>query len=103
MDTFYKLEENVHHDTGVDSDGEDEYRLEKESIGHTAYWDKKLVDSQNLIIGETNGKSTSDWQYSTDFTDRILKKLQLSFNSQDGGTMGTYVSHWTWQTVDSIE
>ena len=105
MDTFYKLEENTHHDPGVDPDGEDEdeYRLEKESIGHTAYWDKKLVDSQNLIIGETNGKSTSDWQYSTDFTDRILKKLQLSFNSQDGGTMGTYVSHWTWQTVDSIE
>lgn len=105
MDTFYKLEENAHHDTGVDPDGEDEdeYRLEKESIGHTAYWDKKLVDSHNFIIGETNGKNTSDWQYSTDFTDQILKKLQLSFNSKDGGSMGTYVSHWTWQTVDSIE
>ena len=109
IDTFYKTKDDDHddEDDGDDSgDGTgdpDYYRQTKESLLHDVYWDGKVADSKNLLVGQTTDAKNEEWQQTTDFTDDIVKKLKLSFRSDaNGSSVGKYVSHWTWQTVDSV-
>jgi len=75
----------------------------KETLVHDVYWNNKLADSNNLIVGKTPGPKNDQWQQSTDFTDEVLKNLKLNFRAhEEGQSIGNYVSHWTWQTVDSL-
>ncbi|GAB5055959.1 hypothetical protein COSHB9_03460 [Companilactobacillus alimentarius] len=109
MDTFYKEIEEVHDDsdTGDDSSSigdHDRVVSPTDSLIHKAYWKNKLVDSNNLIIGTSDGKTSPKWRDSVDFTNEVLKNLKLDFQSRNEGLKtGKYVSHWTWQTVESIQ
>ncbi|CAJ1179588.1 hypothetical protein LCR01_20830 [Companilactobacillus crustorum] len=64
----------------------------------------KIVDTNNLLIGMTDNANDGKWQSETDFTENILKYLKLNFRSNDtgGSSPGKYVSHWTWNAVDSL-
>lgn len=52
----------------------------------------------------TDNANDGKWQSETDFTENILKYLKLNFRSNDtgGSSPGKYVSHWTWNAVDSL-
>ncbi|HCD08258.1 MAG TPA: hypothetical protein DEQ50_08395 [Lactobacillus sp.] len=64
----------------------------------------KIVDTNNLLIGMTDNANDGKWQSETDFTENILKYLKLNFRSNDtgGSSPEKYVSHWTWNAVDSL-
>ncbi|APU71759.1 hypothetical protein [Companilactobacillus crustorum] len=66
--------------------------------------ENKIVDTNNLLIGMTDNANDGKWQSETDFTENILKYLKLNFRSNDtgGSSPGKYVSHWTWNAVDSL-
>lgn len=53
----------------------------------------------------TDNANDGKWQSETDFTENILKYLKLNFRSNDtgGSSPGKYVSHWTWNAVDSLQ
>ena len=77
---------------------------DKERLTHRTYWKNQLVKPKNLIIGQTKLGEHHEWEQTSDFTDDILNNLRLNFKaSKTGSTPGNYVSHWTWQTVDSIQ
>src|SRR5699024_7926080 len=76
--------------------------IPKESLVHDIYWKDKLINSDELIIGQSAQKTGPQWEYKTNLTEDVLKNLKIRFRSnQNGASSGKYVSHWTWQTVDS--
>lgn len=103
---FYKAESNDHDDgDGDDSEAniDDNKKISKEHLFHEVYWNGKIANTANVMIGQTDGFKNDEWQQTTDFTIDILKKLKVSFRAGDEGvSLGKYVSHWTWQTVDSV-
>lgn len=113
MSNFYQEQEDNHNDNdnGDDSGSSgdpDELRSDegiRKHLLHDVYWKNKKVNSKNIIIGKSTGKvESNEWEYSTDFTKRLLKNLKIGFRSgPNGAPNGKYVSHWTWQTVDSIK
>ncbi|MQS75592.1 hypothetical protein FHL06_04200 [Lactobacillus halodurans] len=73
-------------------------------ISHKVYWKNKRVSSKNLIIGQSVKKDEKPWHFTNDFTNEVLKNLELTFKSvKNKSVFGEYVSQWTWQTIDSIE
>ncbi|MFC6176131.1 hypothetical protein ACFQAV_04735 [Companilactobacillus huachuanensis] len=110
IDKFYKdagdLNGGDDGDDGDDSNSTvdpDRASKEKVSLLHDVYWDDKPVSSKNILVGQTSGPKNKQWQQTTDFTDEIVEKLKIGFRSnEDGQIPGKYISHWTWQTIDSI-
>ena len=113
MDKFYKEEEH-HDDQGGGDDSlanidipdkaNTKIEIPKESLVHDVYWKDKLINSNELIIGQSAQKTGPQWEYKTNLTEDVLKNLKIRFRSnQNGASSGKYVSHWTWQTVDSVQ
>lgn len=121
IDTFYKVDEDDGDDNGddgdnadgdgddTDEDGSEEAVPSKadnkpESLMHDVFWKENLVSTKDLIVGKTEGHKNHEWFQTTDFTNEITKNLKLNFRSgENGASIGKYVSHWTWQMIDSID
>lgn len=111
MSKFYQEETENHNDedNGDDSGSSNDpdrriVDADRKYLLHDVYWKNKKVNSSNIIIGKSTGKTGFEWEYTTDFTKRILKNLRIGFRTGTTGSPdGNYVSHWTWQTVDSIK
>lgn len=113
MDKFYKEEE--HHDdqgggddslANIDIPDKPDTKIEipKEALVHDIYWKNKLISGDELIIGQSAQKTGPQWEYKTNLTEDVLKNLKIRFRSgENGASSGKYVSHWTWQTVDSVQ
>lgn len=94
-------------DSGGDSNltgDPDRILKSKERLRHKVYWKNQPVKSKDLIIGQTRIDENHEWEQNNDFTDNILKNLRINFKAdKNGSTPGNYISHWTWQTVDSVQ
>jgi len=98
IDKFYK--EEPHPDNPLKPNNRDE----REFLPHEVYWKKQLVNTNNLLIGDTGDAKNNQWQEATDFTDEVLNNLKINFQAHpEGQSNGKYVSHWTWQIVDSMQ
>lgn len=112
MDKFYKEEkhnEGNSDDSLANIDIPDKTKNagnepSKEALVHDIYWKDKMINGNDLIIGQSAQKTGSQWEYKTNLTDNVLKNLKIRFRSdENGASSGKYVSHWTWQTVDSVQ
>ena len=110
IDKFYKAKEiNIDdNDDGDDShstgDPDKDRAAKPESLVHDVYWKDQLANTNNLLVGQTDGPKNDTWQQSTDFTDEILDNLKINFRSNEhGASNGKYVSVWKWQIVDSVQ
>ncbi|MHC6119740.1 hypothetical protein ACYT32_05480 [Companilactobacillus sp. FL22-3] len=110
INTFYKSDDkpnvdgNNGDDEDDDGDNDDDFRLDREQLLHDVFWEGHHATSKNVLVGRTSGPKNEQWQQKTDFTNDIVKNLQLSFRSNNNGsTPGKYVSDWTWEAVDSVQ
>jgi len=110
IDKFYKAKEsNIDDnddgdDSGLSGDPDRSETTKSEALVHDVYWKDQLVDTNNLLVGQTDGPKNDTWQQSTDFTDEVLDNLKINFRSnENGASNGKYVSVWKWQIVDSVQ